>query len=373
MDQSVSVYLHIPFCIKKCNYCDFCSFPIDKFLVEKYINCLTKEITEAIDTYTIKNVKTIYLGGGTPSLLSINQLEKIIRPLLKLKFEENYEFTIEVNPKTGNKNYFRDLKSIGINRLSVGVQTLKPELLKLLGRVHNVNDIYKTLDNIQQSGIENLSIDLMYGLPTQTLEDWENTLNHITQLDVQHISTYGLKIEENTIFNNLYKDNYTVLPNEELTAKMFLLTHDILESNGYKHYEISNYAKLNKESIHNINYWNNNDYYGFGLSACSYINRHRIENSFDLDSYIDDHKKNRKINMVTNTEFEEDAIYLGLRLFQGLNLQEFENKFKVKFLEKYRKIILKYSQYFYVTKDYISLNKEGMLLSNNILSEFIDF
>lgn len=374
--NDVSLYVHIPICLKKCNYCDFCSFPVRDFPVEDYITSLTHEIKTSLEINSIESIKTIYIGGGTPNTISLRQLEKFLLPLLNKKFNNNYEFTMEINPALSDLAYFKDLKSLGINRISIGVQSFDDRLLTLLGRIHTTQESYKTLHNILKAGFRNISIDLMYGLPEQTLKLWQETLHIAKSLDITHISAYGLKIEPRTPFYLKYSKEDSGLPDDHLQQKMFYETHHSLALKGFHHYEISNYAKEGFQCVHNINYWENGEYYGFGLAAHSFYNQSRIENTSSIKEYLSNPLKAKTVKHLPEKELLEDEIFLNLRLSRGLNIDELNNKFNIDFIQKYERVLEKYDQYFTHQRieghDNLSLTLEGMLLSNFILSEFIE-
>lgn len=372
MSTQSYIYIHIPFCLKKCHYCDFCSFPVGKYSIDDYIQTLKKEIVFELSKGDIKYIQTIYIGGGTPSLLSIEQLECILSFREGLKVSNNVEITIEVNPATVDSAYFASIYDLGINRISLGVQSLDDKLLKILGRPHRATDVYRTIDSIKDAGFNNISIDLMYSLPEQTINQWEETLRKSVTLNVQHISAYGLKIEPGTLFNKLYSEDHKDIPPDEISEKMFLMTDLILTENGFNHYEISNYAKNKLFSRHNLNYWHNNSYFGFGLAAHSFIEGKRYENTSIMSEYMQNYKDYTVIRTPNRTELIEDEIFLNLRTSFGIDLKAFYQKHNILFTDKYKTILSKYNQYFEITEERVRLNLSGMLLSNIILSEFIE-
>ncbi|MGD9580760.1 MAG: radical SAM family heme chaperone HemW [Vampirovibrionia bacterium] len=366
------IYIHIPFCIRKCNYCNFCSFPHNSCSVDDYLSILKKEIDYKLKHNPVNEIQTVYLGGGTPSLLSLKQLEELLFFVDNYKLAADCEVTIEVNPKTVDKGYISQLKNLGINRISLGVQSFSDKLLQILGRPHNVTDVYNIVEYIKSSGINNLSIDLMYALPEQTITIWEDTLNKALDLEIQHISTYGLKIEPETPFAKLYYDGHESIPSDETAREMFLLTDEILTNSSFDHYEISNYAKKGMYSKHNLNYWHNNSYFGFGLSAHSFINGARCENSSVMSEYIANYKDHKNINILKSPEMIEDEIFLALRTTSGIDIDKLNLKYTIDFKYKYGYILKKYSEYFVIDGSNIRLNLEGMLLSNIILAEFLE-
>ena len=357
-----SVYVHIPFCRQKCNYCSFISFT-NKEYIENYINALLPEISER---YQCEKIKTLYFGGGTPSLLSPDYFEKI---LSKFIFCENPEITIEVNPEYLTLEYLKNVFETGINRVSIGVQSFNQKILEIIGRKHSVSDIFKAVEFAKSAGFKNISIDLIYGLPEQTLEDFEKSINKAISLDVNHISSYGLKIDEGSYF---YKNKPKSLPDSDMQADMYLKMIDILGKNGFKHYEISNFAKNGFESKHNLNYWNAKEYYGFGCAACGYENKIRYSHENLLENYIKNPVFLIKEPSLTEQEMLEEYIFLGLRKKEGINLSDIKNHFNIDFNSKYGNILNKYSKYFEKNDDFLNFTDEGFLISNIILSEFIE-
>lgn len=365
--MSGNVYIHIPFCRDKCNYCSFVSY-VDLELKDAYLEALKKQI---IDEYKGENIETLYFGGGTPSILTIYEFNDL---LSLFSLENNAEITVEVNPDDVTKDYLLGLKRIGINRLSIGSQTFDDDLLTLIGRKHNAEKIEFAVNTAKEAGFDNISLDFIYGLPIQTLPGFEIDLKKALSLDIQHISLYGLKIEEGCYFYRNKPDN---LPSLDMQADMYIKAVDILKQNGFNHYEISNFSKQGFESRHNLNYWNNNTYYGFGCAASGYINvvgqeNVRYTNETNLEKYI----KNPLIKIseqdLSVQEILEEAIFLGLRKIAGINIEEINQKFGINFEQKYAKILEKYSNYFVKTTDGYALTLEGLLISNEILSEFIE-
>ena len=363
-----SVYIHIPFCKSKCNYCSFVSGDYyDK--KTDYLYSLLKEIDYY---YEQEPLKTIYFGGGTPSTMELDELKKIVS---KFNFQENSEKTIEINPNDITREYMFGLKDIGFNRISIGSQSFDDNILKLIGRRHNSEEIYKTVELAKDAGFNNISLDLIYGLPTQTIEGFKNDLEKIISLDVQHISLYGLKIEEGCYFYSNMPDK---LPDEDIQADMYLVANELTKNAGYEHYEISNYSKKGFNSRHNTNYWKCGEYYGFGLSAHGYINGIRYSNTSDISAYMDSPTEREFGKFLTKQEMLEEKIFLGFRLSSGINIEEINRSFNIDFEAKYNEILTKYSINGYIEKTKkgykLSDNKDsnGFLLSNVILSEFIE-
>lgn len=359
--MSKNVYIHIPFCRSKCNYCSFVSF--DKLeLKHNYLGALRKQIQYE---YKGEKLETLYFGGGTPSLLTIDEFKDLIN---LFNFGNNSEITVEANPDSIDEDYLQGLIKLGVNRLSIGAQTFNDGILKIIGRGHNSAQIKSALNCALKAGFKNISLDLIYGLPVQTLEGFEADLNKAIDLDVQHISLYGLKIEEGCYF---YKNLPQSLPNLDLQADMYLQAVKILKKADFNHYEASNFAKSGFESKHNLNYWNNNTYYGFGLAASGYIDDVRYTNETNLEKYIKNPLLKISEQKLSEQEILEEAIFLGFRKIAGININEINQKFGINFNEKYAKILNKYSNYFVKTQTGYAFTLDGILISNEILSEFI--
>ena len=357
-----NAYVHIPFCISKCKYCSFVSYS-DLNLKKQYINSLIIQINSE---YLKENLKTLYFGGGTPSLLSIEELGSLIN---LFNIDANTEVTVEVNPDSVDFNYLSALRKLGVNRLSIGVQTFDNGILNLIGRRHNSEQVLLALNCAKKAGFDNISLDFIYGLPTQSLPDFEADLKLACKLDINHISLYGLKIEESCdYYKNMPKD----LPNSDMQADMYLVAIDVLKRNGFEHYEISNFSKKEFESKHNLNYWNNNTYYGFGASASGYIDSVRYQCEPDLQKYITSPALRFFEQKLAQNEILEEAIFLGLRKITGIDINEINKQFNINFIQKYSYVLDKYSKYFITTKNGLALTTEGILISNNIFSEFID-
>ncbi len=354
------LYIHIPFCIRKCIYCDFLSVPYDESFAKKYVDALCKELILKKDSARI--LKTIYLGGGTPSLLADECFIKLFNCLRNnFAFSPSIEITVEANPGTINNAGINTLLSLGVNRLSIGVQSFNDNELRILGRVHTSNDAARAIELIRESGINNFSIDLMYGIPGQTLDSWHNTISQAVGLSPTHISTYELTLEENTPLYKLMKSKeplsqlscevttsapplpaplrrarpgmgedkgapFLKLPDEELILEMYNHVIDYLASFGYEPYEISNFALPGFSCMHNLNYWARGEYIGAGAGAHSFFNGMRSKNTEDIKRYIKD--LNNEIipetesTKLTSTEALKEFIFLGLRKTEGININE---------------------------------------------------
>lgn len=357
-------YIHIPFCLRKCNYCAFVSG----------LNLKNKNLYMDVLLYEIKNrykgelLKTLYIGGGTPSLLEAYEIKKIIECF---NFKENCEITLEVNPETVNNDKFNQIKDTGINRISLGVQSFDNNILKIIGRNHFQKDILSAVDIIKKCGFNNISIDLIYGLPAQTLEVFKTDIDKALQLDIQHISTYGLKIEDNSYFGKNPPEN---VPNDEIQAEMFNYLCNKLKENNFIHYEISNFAKKSFESKHNCAYWLNKNYYGFGLNASGYENKTRYRNLSSFAQYLINPLEKEEETILNLQEILEEEIFLGLRLNQGINISRINQKYNIDFEKKYFSTIKKYTNLglLEINNNCCQLTEKGFLLSNEIMCEFID-
>ncbi len=354
-------YIHIPFCRRKCNYCAFVS-GLNIEAEEIYINALLKEIG---GRYNDDKLKTLYIGGGTPSLLKAVNINKIVKPF---NFADNYELTIEANPETISKDKCKSYLDAGINRISLGVQAFNNNILDISGRKHSEKDIYQAVENIKSSGFKNISIDLIYGLPFQTTDDFMLDLKKAVNLNIEHISAYGLKIEKNSYFG---RNPPQSLPDDDMQADMYLMLCEFLRQNKFIHYEISNFSRHNFYSRHNSAYWKNKNYYGFGLNASGYEKNARYKNTSDFNKYINQEFM-REETTLTEEEILEEEIFLALRLKKGININKINKKFNIDFEKKYASVIKKYRELLIIKNNYCFLTENGFLVSNNIMSEFIN-
>ncbi len=374
--KELGLYIHIPFCKQKCYYCDFISFANKNEKQEQYINAIKKEI----DTYQLEkyNVTTIYIGGGTPSYIESKYIVELIEKIkIKLKnnitkFEE-IEITIEVNPGTVTKQKLQDFKSCGINRLSIGLQTTNNSLLKQIGRIHTYEEFLDTYNWAKQVGFENINVDLMLGLPNQTIMDLKESLEAVIKLNATHISVYSLIIEEGTVISKLLDEGKIELPSEETEREMYWYVKNTLELNGYKHYEISNFAKENKQSKHNMNCWNQEEYIGLGVAAHSYLKDTRFSNGNNMENYINN-VENKEIEEVQTLEDKQNEfMLLGLRMLDGVNIASFKQKFGQNPIYLYRDRLNELVEEGLVVIDlnYIRLTNKGLDLANLVFEEFI--
>lgn len=378
--KNIGIYVHIPFCKKKCEYCDFISFSDKYEYVETYIEALCKDIKNSAEKAKELCVNTIYFGGGTPSYINASHINKI---LLEMKdnynIAENCEITIEINPGTVDDKKLKIYKEIGFNRLSIGLQSTHDRLLKLIGRIHNYNEFLDTYNLARSIGFENINVDLMLALPTQTMDELVKSTKKIIDLKPEHISIYSLILEEGTPIYKKINDGELKSLDEELERKMYWKTKKILEKAGYNHYEISNFAKPNFESKHNLNCWNQEEYLGFGIAAHSYFENKRFSRIEDLAGYILNIKEN---NFEKNVFIEEEQdrekkakeyMLLGLRKIQGVSISAFERKFEINPLFYFRFEISKLEEegLLEVDLDNIKLTEKGLDLANLVFEEFV--
>lgn len=355
----MSIYIHIPFCKSICSYCDFCKFYYNEKWVDKYLIALEKEITSR---YNNELIDTIYIGGGTPTSLNINQLKKLLQ-LTKLFNFKTIEFTVETNVDL-DLTKIKLLKKYGVNRISIGVQTVNKKHLKFLNRNHTKEEVINLVNQLKKYDF-NINIDLMYGMPNQTLAELENDLDFILSLDVNHISTYSLIIEPHT---KIYIDNVINI-DEDLDYQMYRLINQKL--NNYVHYEISNYAKEGYYSKHNLVYWNNLEYYGFGIGASGYVDDVRYDNTKSYQNYIDGNYVLESHRLSKKEQIENEFI-LGFRKLKGINIFKFKEKYKIDILNiNVVKQMLNDGKLL-IDDGYLKINPNDIYISNTILVNFID-
>lgn len=374
--KELGIYIHIPFCKQKCYYCDFISFANKDKKQEQYINAAKKEI----DTYQLEkyNVTTIYIGGGTPSYIESKYIVELIGKLKEqlknniTKFEE-IEITIEVNPGTVTKEKLQDFKSCGINRLSIGLQTTNNNLLKQIGRIHTYEEFLYTYNWAKEVGFENINVDLMLGLPNQTIKDLKDSLEKAIKLGATHISVYSLIVEEGTVISKLLDEGKVQLPSEELEREMYWYVKNTLELNGYKHYEISNFAKENKYSKHNMNCWKQEEYIGLGVAAHSYLNNTRFSNGNDIENYINNVENKYVEEVQTLEDKQNEFMLLGLRMLDGVDIASFKQKFGQNPIYLYKDKLneLVEEGLLVVDLNHIRLTNKGLDLANLVFEEFV--
>ena len=361
-----NTYIHIPFCERKCNYCDFTSLKGTDNQIEKYVNYLLKEIDIYSKDYDLSEKQdTIYFGGGTPSLLPIDSLKRI---LSRFSYDQNTEITIEVNPKTVDINKLKEYRNLGINRLSIGIQTFNDENLKVLGRIHNSEEAIEVYNMAREVGFKNISLDIMFSLPNQTLEMLKIDLEKLILLNPEHISIYSLIWEEGTKFFRDLKAGKLKETDNDLEATMYEYIIDYLKSKGYGHYEISNFSKKDFEARHNSIYWENKKYLGLGLSAAGYLGNLRYKNFFHLKDYYDKLDKNilpvDEREELTEDDIEQYRYLVGFRLLNKPLIPSKEYLEKCEILEKEAYLVKKENGYI--------LSSKGLMLFNDFIANFID-
>ena len=391
--KSLSLYVHIPFCVKKCNYCDFLSGPATEETKRSYVKALCKEIsayTKIADQY---EVKTIFIGGGTPSSIKATEIKQIMNTIINV-FQiskeqlEQIETTIEINPGTITDEKMKTYYECGINRISFGLQSANDRELKMLGRIHTFEEFVMNYELARNIGFMNINIDLMSALPGQTKDSYINTLQKVLALHPEHISAYSLIIEEGTPFYELYGENATgkqkeALPSEEEERAMYEVTKTILSQYGYERYEISNYAKADYECKHNCVYWQRGEYLGFGTGAASLLKENRFTNIADIKEYIDLLSTNQSDFDLSRLRLEttkldqasqmEEFMFLGLRMMNGVSKKRFQETFHKKIEEVYGQVLhkLEEEQLIIISEDGIALTERGIDISNYVMSEFL--
>lgn len=373
MKEELGIYVHIPFCVRKCYYCDFVSFVGNKDLQEQYIDTLKKEIVENNEKGNNRVVTTIYIGGGTPSCIDSKWIVSIIDTVKKnYTVAKEAEITIEVNPGTVTKEKLEDYKTIGVNRLSIGLQSTSNKLLEEIGRIHTYEEFLNTYKLARKVGFCNINVDLMLALPNQTTSILEESLRNVIDLKPEHISIYSLILEEETVLENLVNKGERILPDEQIERDMYWKTKKILEQKGYVHYEISNFAKPEKESKHNLNCWNQKEYLGFGVAAHSYYDKRRYSNANELKEYMK--KQEKKVHEIQTVEDEQkEYMMLGLRKIEGILISEFKKKFVQNPIYVFRKELDKLvkEELVEIDIDSIKLTDKGIDLANLVWEEFV--
>ena len=374
--QTSGIYAHIPFCKAKCIYCDFYSVAGQDEKIDNFVKALISEIEQ----YSVDTSKwifdTIFIGGGTPSLLNANQMERIITAFNnKYELSNILEFTVEVNPGEASKEKLNDFFSLGINRLSMGVQSFKPELLQFLTRIHSTDDIFRTFQSARDAGFENINCDLIYNIPGQPVKDWKFDLNSVVKLNPEHISAYSLTVEQNTKLFDLVQNKTIIMPIDELHQQYNDITYTTLRNNNYLQYEISNYSKLEKECLHNLHYWENDKYLGFGPSAHSYDGKKRWNNFSDLNKYIflieNDKTPVESFDNITEIKKINEIIGFGLRMVNGFDLSKIPTDLRKSFDKTLHHTQIKYHQMIIKENNRIKLTQKGMNFADAIAVELM--
>ncbi|WP_010303425.1 radical SAM family heme chaperone HemW [Kurthia senegalensis] len=374
------IYIHIPFCHQICNYCDFNKVFFKNQPVDEYIEAIGQEMRLVTEKYpeAFQKIETVFLGGGTPTSLSAGQLENLLRYIRQyIPLDQVVEFSSEANPDELTREKLEVLYKYGVNRLSIGVQSFDQEILKKLGRTHSNEHVFETIQAAREVGFTNISIDLMYGLPGQTIEQWQHTLDEAFKLNLPHFSAYSLIVEPKTIFYNLMNKGKLQLPGEDLEAEMYEMLMQQMESNGLMQYEISNFAKRGLESVHNCIYWENDEYAGFGAGASGYLNGVRYTNLGPLKKYmaaveqgnlplLDRHE-------VPLKEKVEEEMFLGLRKIEGVSITHFKEKFNVELDKLFAKQLqlLVEEQLLLIEGDSIKLTYKGRFVGNEVFQQFL--
>lgn len=355
-----SIYIHIPFCDTLCNYCDFCKVLNYKKFTKPYLEKLFEEFD---NSYNGEVIETLYFGGGTPSALSVLEIQYLSNIIDKINFSNDYEFTFECNFENISEEKLGVLKDLGVNRLSFGVQTFNERLLKITNRNHNISDVRKYITYARQLGFSNISVDFIFNLPTQTLEEMKQDLKLFLSLDTDHISLYSLIVEEKSVF---YHNNVVV--DDNLSFEMYDYIRNQLINNSYIHYETSNFCKKGFESKHNLKYWNCEEYFGFGLGAHGYIDGVRYFNTSSITKYLKDNE--REEEYLKTIDMMQEYMFLGLRKVEGISLKMFEEKFGCSMFEVFD-IDKIDADLIIIDKDTFKLSEKGLFLANEVLIHFV--
>ena len=373
--KSLGLYIHIPFCRSKCLYCDFCSF-VNKGEDERevYVRALLQEIEQRSAAGCF--VDTVYFGGGTPSILTSEQIGRVLSAIrTNFAIAKDVEITLECNPMTHTSDgfeYFSRLRELGVNRLSLGIQSAVDGELKLIGRRHRFEDAERTVNEARRAGFDNISVDLMFGIPSQTVESLAYSIDKILSLGAEHVSIYSLQIEDGTPLDRM-RDRFD-FPSDDTVADMYEMITCSMRDAGYEHYEISNFAKVGKRSRHNSRYWRLEEYIGFGVAAHSDFDGKRSENVTDLGDYLSGEQVKVE-SEISLAEREAEFVMLGLRTVEGISKSEFMSRFGIDFDEKYGKRLTEQKKAAFIidTVERFALNERGFEVSNSILVELLDF
>lgn len=375
--ETLELYVHIPFCVKKCSYCDFLSFPQGEEVKRKYVDKLLEEIRLVSGGYGDHRVPSVFVGGGTPSVLPGAWIEEIFAYLRKyFNIEETAEISLEANPGTISEEKLGAYRRAGINRLSLGLQSSSDRELKALGRIHTYGEFLESFRLARAAGFQNINVDLMCALPGQTVEGFMETLEKTADLNPEHISAYSLIVEEGTPFYEIYGEGRGtgLLPDEEEERQMYHKTREFLSSRGYERYEISNYAKKGRECRHNVGYWTGVPYLGLGLGASSYVNGRRFRNESDLEKYLNETLGKRlDEEILTPEDMQEEFFFVGLRMVQGVSLKQFEETFGVTAEEVYPGLMERFVREgaALLEEGRFKLTEYGMDVSNYIMEKFL--
>ncbi|MBI2850379.1 MAG: radical SAM family heme chaperone HemW [Chloroflexi bacterium] len=371
VSKNIALYLHIPFCRRKCGYCSFTSYACRQADIPAYLRALKAELAQRTNG---ESVSSIYFGGGTPSLLMPEQIRDVLDTVHTLfKVDKGTEITTEANPGTVDEAYLRAIRALGVNRLSLGVQSLNDSELNLLGRIHTAAEARTAVRSARSAGFDNLNLDLIYGLPGQNLASWRETLKETIDLNPEHLSLYALTLEEGTSLYQAIEENRLPWVDPDVSADQYELAEDLLEKSGYKHYEISNWAKPGYECRHNLVYWHNGEYLGVGVAAHSSLNGHRLSNTSNLDEYLAAFANGLPFSPEMDEEIGvglqlAETVILGLRLDEGINLNQIQNCYGVDVVTTYRHQVEEMTEagLLECTNGYLKLTPRGRLLSNEV-------
>ncbi len=376
----LGIYVHIPFCQKKCGYCDFYSLPLQSpAQLQLYTEAIQEEAKKRAEYFRQHIITSIYLGGGTPSLLSLEQLQNIMQVFIQnYNLSDDVEISLEMNPATMREGFIKGILATGINRISLGVQSFSPAELKVLGRVHGYYEIINSIEALHIAGCQNFNLDLIYGIPGQSLESWQRSLELAISYEPKHISTYLLQLGERTAMAQAVKNAQIELPGEEIENTMFYMALDNLSSAGFRHYEISNFCRTGYESCHNLNYWSGGDYIGIGAGAVSCIERLRYRNRPSLKNYLISIEKGQEapveiLEQMSAEEKMREEIILSLRLCNGIDLTQFLAKHKLDFRKRFAAEIkdAEDNGLLKLENNWLALTRKGYFLSNQVFCLFI--
>jgi len=361
---ATSAYIHIPFCSHICYYCDFAKALLDGQPVDEYLNALRAEY----ESYQIKKLRTLYIGGGTPTVLTVAQMKRLLTGL-----SASEEFTVEANPGDLSPEMIHCLADSAVNRISLGVQTFDDDLLRRIGRSHTEADVYQSIQKLRDAGFQNLSIDLIYGLPGQKLDDVKRDVRKFLELDLPHIALYSLILEDHTVFMNRQRRGTLKLPSDDRNAEMYEWIMAELTDQSYRHYEISNFAKPGYESKHNLVYWDNAEYYGIGAGASGYLDGIRYKNHGPIHHYLEAVNKRVSEEKLSRKSMMEEEMFLGLRKAEGVSIPNFEKKFSANFQEIYSQKLNELFEFKLIKQESgrISLTEKGFELGNEVFEKFL--
>ncbi|NLD49347.1 MAG: oxygen-independent coproporphyrinogen III oxidase [Clostridiaceae bacterium] len=378
MNKELGLYIHIPFCKSKCYYCDFNSFACRDDFVPAYFNALKSEITLYADVLRDYRIKTVFFGGGTPSLVDAQYINKVMLMLSKCyTIDGNAEITIEANPGTLSYDKLAAYRSMGINRLSMGLQAAQERLLKILGRIHSLEEFYNNYNQAKKAGFDNINVDLIFGIPGQDFMEWSDTIDYVCDLKPSHVSCYSLKIEEGTAFGKMLESGELIEMNDADDRLMYRHALESMHNKGYGHYELSNFAYKGLECRHNLIYWNNDEYIGMGAGAHSFINNERFNNFCGLKEYVESLSKGtfarENVILVTEKDRMAEFMFLGLRLTKGININEFDARFGKSIFSVFEKEINKVIKRGLAEFDsnHLKLTVLGLDLANQVFMEFV--